>query len=87
MNIGSTSIVVPNVYNVSNRQGVLTGGESNTTERKFGYYMDLNSNMKDMEWLNLNMTARFDATSRFLNLVGQLINIPIYTMVQLCHSF
>lgn len=65
MNIGSTSIVVPNVYNVSNRQGVLTGGESNTTERKFGYYMDLNSNMKDMEWLNLNMTARFDATSRF----------------------
>jgi len=65
ISIGSTSIVVPDVYNVSNRQGVLTGGESNTTERKFGYYADLNSNMKDMEWLNLNVTARYDATSRF----------------------
>ena len=65
INIGSTSIVVPDVYNVSNRQGVLTGGESNTTERKFGYYLDLNSNIKDMEWLNLNLTARYDATSRF----------------------
>lgn len=65
ISIGSTSIVVPNVYNVSNRQGNLTGGESNTTERKFGYYFDLNSNLKDMEWLNLNLTARYDATSRF----------------------
>ncbi len=68
INIGSTSIVVPDVYNVSNRQGVLTGGESNTTERKLGYYADLNSNIKDMEWLNLNLTARYDATSRFFKL-------------------
>lgn len=63
--VSSSSIVVPDVYNVANRQGNLGGGESNTTERKFGYYADLNTNMKNMEWLNLNLTARYDATSRF----------------------
>ena len=65
INVSSSSIVVDNVYNVSNRQGNLGGGESNTTERKFGYYADLNSNLKNMEYLNLNLTARYDATSRF----------------------
>jgi TonB-linked SusC/RagA family outer membrane protein len=65
MNVSSSSIVVPDVYNVSNRQGILGGGESNTTERKFGYYADLNTNLKNMEYLNLNLTGRFDATSRF----------------------
>ena len=53
------------MYNVSNRQGNLAGGESNTTERKFGYYADLNTNLKNMDYLNLNLTGRFDATSRF----------------------
>jgi TonB-linked SusC/RagA family outer membrane protein len=65
INVSSSSIVVPNVYNVSNRQGILGGGESNTTERKFGYYADLNTNLKNMDYLNLNLTGRFDATSRF----------------------
>ena len=65
INVSSSSIVVDNVYNVSNRQGNLGGGESNTTERKFGYYADLNTNLKNMEYLNLNLTARYDATSRF----------------------
>jgi outer membrane receptor protein involved in Fe transport len=65
INVSSSSIVVPDVYNVSNRQGILGGGESNTTERKFGYYADLNTNLKNMEYLNLNLTARYDATSRF----------------------
>ncbi|MFM7721233.1 MAG: SusC/RagA family TonB-linked outer membrane protein [Sediminibacterium sp.] len=65
INVSSSSIVVDNVYNVSNRQGILGGGESNTTERKFGYYADLNTNLKNMEYLNLNLTARYDATSRF----------------------
>jgi TonB-linked SusC/RagA family outer membrane protein len=65
INVSSSSIVVPEVYNVSNRQGNLGGGESNTTERKFGYYADLNTNLKNMDYLNLNLTARFDATSRF----------------------
>ena len=63
--VGSTSIVVPDVYNISNRQGNLTGSEANTTERKLGYYADLNTNLKDMEWLNLNITGRYDQTSRF----------------------
>ncbi|MEK7200250.1 MAG: TonB-dependent receptor, partial [Bacteroidota bacterium] len=63
--IGSSSIVVPGVYNVDNRQGNLYGGEGNTTERKFGYYGDLTTNLKKMEYLSLNLTARYDATSRF----------------------
>jgi TonB-linked SusC/RagA family outer membrane protein len=65
ISISSSSIVVPDVYNVSNRQGNLGGGESNTTERRFGYYADLNTNLKNMDYLNLNLTARYDATSKF----------------------
>jgi TonB-linked SusC/RagA family outer membrane protein len=63
INVSSSSVVVPDVYNVSNRQGELGGGESNTTERKYGYYADLTSTYKD--WLSINGTFRFDATSRF----------------------
>jgi hypothetical protein len=65
ISVASSSIVVPDVYNISNRQGNLAGAESNTTERKFGYYGDMNTNLKNMEWLNLNLTGRYDATSRF----------------------
>jgi TonB-linked SusC/RagA family outer membrane protein len=61
--VGSSSIVVPDVYNVSNRQGELTGGEANTMERKYGYYADLTTNYKN--WLIFNGTFRYDATSRF----------------------
>ena len=61
--VGSSSVVVPDVCNVSNRQGELTGGEANTQERRYGYYPDLTSNYKN--WLILNGTFRFDATSRF----------------------
>ncbi len=63
ISVGSSSVVVPDVYNVSNRQGELTGGEANTMERKYGYYADLTSNYKN--WLILNGTFRYDATSRF----------------------
>jgi TonB-linked SusC/RagA family outer membrane protein len=65
ISVSSSSIVVPDVYNISNRQGNLAGSEANTTERKFGYYGDLNTNLKGIEWLNLNITGRYDATSRF----------------------
>ena len=65
ISVASSSIVVPDVYNISNRQGNLSGSEANTTERKIGYYADLNTNIKDMEWINLNVTGRYDATSRF----------------------
>jgi TonB-linked SusC/RagA family outer membrane protein len=61
--VGSSSIVVPDVYNVANRQGELTGGEISSQERRFGYYADLTMNYKN--WLILNGTFRFDATSRF----------------------
>ncbi|MCA0365988.1 MAG: SusC/RagA family TonB-linked outer membrane protein [Bacteroidetes bacterium] len=63
ISVGSSSIVVPDVYNVSNRQGELTGGEANTMERKFGYYADLTTNYKN--WLIFNGTFRYDNTSRF----------------------
>lgn len=59
----SNSIVVPDVYNVANRQGELQGGEVNTLERRVGYYADLTSNYKN--WLILNASFRYDQTSRF----------------------
>lgn len=65
ISIGSSSIVVPDVYNVSNRQGNLFGGESNTTERKYGYYASFATNLKKMDYLTLELTGRYDATSRF----------------------
>ncbi|MEN9686514.1 MAG: hypothetical protein RLZZ28_2300 [Bacteroidota bacterium] len=63
ISVSSSSVVIPDVYNVANRQGELGGGESNTTERKYGYYADLSSTYKD--WLTINGTFRYDATSRF----------------------
>jgi TonB-linked SusC/RagA family outer membrane protein len=63
LSVGSTSIVVPDVYNVSNRQGELTGGESSSQFRRYGYYADLTTNFKN--WLILNGTFRYDATSKF----------------------
>ena len=63
ISVNSSSIVVADLYNVSNRQGELTGGESNTLERKYGYYADLTTNYKD--WLILNGSFRYDFTSRF----------------------
>ncbi|MEP7324039.1 MAG: SusC/RagA family TonB-linked outer membrane protein, partial [Saprospiraceae bacterium] len=61
--VGSNSVVVPDVYNVSNRQGELTGFEGNAQERKFGYYADLTTTYNN--WVTLNATFRNDNTSRF----------------------
>ncbi|GAB3792069.1 SusC/RagA family TonB-linked outer membrane protein [Spirosoma humi] len=63
MAVGSSSIVVPDVYNVSNRQGILTGGQILTQERRLGYYADLTMNYKN--YLILNGSFRFDQTSKF----------------------
>jgi TonB-linked SusC/RagA family outer membrane protein len=63
VSVNSTSVVVPEVYNVSNRQGELQGGEANTTERKYGYYADITSTFN--EYLSINGTFRYDATSKF----------------------
>jgi TonB-linked SusC/RagA family outer membrane protein len=61
--VSSNSIVVPDVYNVSNRRGELGGGEENVQYRKYGYYADATAGWKDM--IFLHGTARFDATSKF----------------------
>ena len=63
ISVSSGSIVVPDVYNVSNRQGELTGGEANTMARKYGYYADLTTTFKN--YLTFNGTFRYDATSLF----------------------
>lgn len=63
VDISSSSIVVPGVYNVSNRQGVLGGGESNTEYRKFGYYADALGSWQDK--IFIHGMARYDATSKF----------------------
>ena len=62
-NVGSGSIVVPEIYNVSNRRGELAGGEANSTERKYGYYADLTTGWKDL--IFVHGSFRYDATSKF----------------------
>jgi len=61
--ISSTSIVVPDLYNVSNRLGNLGGSESNTQFRKYGYYADALLGWKDI--LFVHGVGRFDVTSKF----------------------
>ena len=63
ISIGSSSIVVPDVYNVGNRQGILNGGQILTQERRLGYYADYTANYRN--WLILNGSFRFDQTSKF----------------------
>lgn len=63
VNVNSSSIVVPEVYNVFNRRGELGGSESNTEERKYGYYADALVGWKDK--LFIHGSLRHDATSRF----------------------
>ncbi|GAB4023649.1 SusC/RagA family TonB-linked outer membrane protein [Spirosoma koreense] len=63
ISVQSNSIVVPGIYNVSNRQGELVGGEIITQERRLGYYADLSLNYRN--WLILNGSFRFDQTSKF----------------------
>lgn len=78
ISVGSSSIVVPGVYNVANRQGNLSGGEGNSTERKWGAYADLTTSYKG--YLILNGTFRYDATSRFFKTdrATSLYSYPYY---------
>lgn len=59
----SNSIVVPDVYNVSNRRGELGGFEGNIEYRKFGYYADATAGWNDK--IFLHASVRTDGTSRF----------------------
>lgn len=78
ISVSSSSIVVPGVYNIANRQGNVAGSESNTTERKWGAYADLTTSYKG--YLILNGTFRYDATSRFFkaNRATSLYSYPYY---------
>jgi outer membrane receptor protein involved in Fe transport len=69
---------VPDIFNVSNRQGELGGGESNTTERKYGYYADLTTGWRDI--IFLHGSFRYDATSRFYksDRASDLYSFPYY---------
>ncbi len=63
VSVSSSSIVVPDIFNVSNRRGELGGGEGNTEERKYGYYADALVGWKDM--IFVHGSVRYDASSRF----------------------
>ena len=63
VSVSSSSIVVPDIFNVSNRRGELGGGEGNTEERKYGYYGDAQVGWRDMVFVH--GTVRHDASSRF----------------------
>lgn len=78
INVSSSSIVVPGVYNIANRQGNVAGSESNSTERKWGAYADLTTSFKG--YLILNGTFRYDATSRFFKAdrATSLYSYPYY---------
>jgi TonB-linked SusC/RagA family outer membrane protein len=63
INVSSGSIVIPELFNVANRTGELGGGESNTEQRKYGYYADATAGYND--YLFLHGSARIDGTSLF----------------------
>jgi TonB-linked SusC/RagA family outer membrane protein len=82
--ISSGSVIVPDVYNISNRVGDLTGSENNTTFRKYGYYADLSSDYKD--YLYVNASVRYDASSKFYK-TGRASDLWSYVSYGLSLSF
>jgi TonB-linked SusC/RagA family outer membrane protein len=63
LSVGSGALMIPDVYNISNRTGELTGDQANTRSRKYGFYGDLTVGIND--YLFLHGAARRDATSIF----------------------
>ncbi|MEO7310155.1 MAG: TonB-dependent receptor, partial [Chitinophagaceae bacterium] len=63
INVASSSIVVPDVYNISNRQGEAVANEGNSEYRKYGYYGDVLLGWKDM--IFVHGSGRYDFTSKF----------------------
>ncbi len=63
VSINSSSLVVPDVYNVDNRLGNLGGGENNSEFRKYGYYGDVLLGWQDKVFVHA--FGRYDATSKF----------------------
>ena len=63
VSVGSASVIIPDLFNVSNRSGELSGGESNSTQRRIGNYADLTLGWKEM--LFLHGSVRDDISSVF----------------------
>jgi len=62
-NVQSGSIVIPELYNIANRTGELSGDQTYTKQRKYGFYGDLTVGLND--YLFLHTAARRDGTSLF----------------------
>lgn len=75
ISVGSTSVIIPDLFNVGNRSGELTGGESNTELRKVGNFADLNLGFKD--FLFVHGTFRYDMSSVFYK-DGRAANLYSY---------
>lgn len=63
LQVASGSIVIPDLYNISNRTGELAGDQLYTKQRKYGFYGDLTVGIND--YLFLHGAARRDGTSLF----------------------
>jgi TonB-linked SusC/RagA family outer membrane protein len=61
INVGTTNLVVPEVYNVTNRTGEPTVGEQNFNIRRFGVYGDITLTYNN--YLTLHLAGRNDQTS------------------------
>jgi TonB-linked SusC/RagA family outer membrane protein len=61
VNIGSTSVVIPDVYNIANRLGEPNVGEFNQKSRKFGVFGDLTLTYDN--YLTVHFAGRNDQTS------------------------
>ncbi|HLG39844.1 MAG TPA: SusC/RagA family TonB-linked outer membrane protein, partial [Chitinophagaceae bacterium] len=78
INLGSTSVIIPDVFNVANRAGELTGGEGVTQVRKVGNFSDLTLGYKD--FIFLHGVFRYDQSSVFYknNRATELYSFPYY---------
>jgi TonB-linked SusC/RagA family outer membrane protein len=80
INVASSSVIIPDLFNVSNRSGELTAasGESNTTLRKAGNFADLQLGFKD--YLFVHGTIRYDQASVFFDpsRSSKLYSYPYY---------
>lgn len=59
--VGATSLVVPELFNVGNRIGQLTGSSPESKSRLFSYYASAGFSYKG--WANIEVTGRNDQTS------------------------
>ncbi|MFI5133039.1 MAG: SusC/RagA family TonB-linked outer membrane protein [Chitinophagales bacterium] len=78
--VASASVIIPELFNVSNRSGELTSasGESNSTIRKAGNFADLQLGFKD--YLFVHGTLRYDQASVFFKTTRatNLYSYPYY---------